>query len=172
MRTLRRILTWGRCPQTPGIFRSAARMHGFEGAGCARPRPIPAAESALGLRSRSALSSAQVLPEWTTSTSPCNNFLSNGDNPLNSLSHSKGSLQFEHPSPAQPCRNHPAVSCETHADPLPRHFANNASLAFCIRRAASVSLMCLAWRWSKAVLTPSFRYCCQSASDVSFSNGV
>ena len=94
MRTLRRILIWGRCPQTPGIFRIAARMDGFEGAGCARPRPIPAAESALGLRSRSALSSAQVLPEWTTSTSPCNNFLSNGDNPLNSLSHSRGSLQL------------------------------------------------------------------------------
>ena len=93
MRTLRRILAWGRRPQTPGIFRFSARMDLFWGAGCARPRPIPAAESALGLRSRSALSSAQVLPEWTTSTSPCNNFLSNGDNPLNSLSHSKGSLQ-------------------------------------------------------------------------------
>jgi hypothetical protein len=69
------------------------RQNGFIlGAGCARPRPLPAAESALGLRSRSALSSTQVLPEWTTSTSPCNNLLSNGDNPLNSLSHSKGSL--------------------------------------------------------------------------------
>ena len=98
MRTLRRILTWGRCPQTPGIFRFAARMGGFEGAGYARPRPIPAAESALGLRSRIALSSAQVLPEWTTSTSPCNNFLSNGDNPLNSLSHSKGSLHRPTPN--------------------------------------------------------------------------
>ena len=94
MRTLRRTLTWGRCPQTPGIFRFSARMDLFWGAGCARPRPIPAAESALGLRSRSALSSTQVLPEWTTSTSPCNNLLSNGDNPLNSLSHSKGSLQI------------------------------------------------------------------------------
>ena len=29
MRTLRRILTWGRCPQTPGIFRFAARMNYF-----------------------------------------------------------------------------------------------------------------------------------------------
>ena len=53
MRTLRRIPTWGRCPQTPGIFRFSARMDLFWGAGCARPRPIPAAESALGLRSRS-----------------------------------------------------------------------------------------------------------------------
>jgi len=34
----------------------------------ARPPLIPAAESALGLRPRSALSSAQVLPEWITVT--------------------------------------------------------------------------------------------------------
>src|SRR3981081_4877562 len=92
MRTLRRTLTWGRCPQTPGIFRFSARMDLFWGAGCARPRPIPAAESALGLRSRSALSSTQVLPEWTTSNSPGNTLLSTGDHPLNTLSHSKGSL--------------------------------------------------------------------------------
>jgi len=45
------------------------------------------------LRPRIALSSAQVLPEWTTSTSPCNDFSSNGDYPLNSLSHAGGSLQ-------------------------------------------------------------------------------
>src|SRR5450631_567487 len=37
--------------------------------------------------------SGELLPEWTTSTSPCNNFLSNGDNPLNLLSQSRGSLQ-------------------------------------------------------------------------------
>ncbi|MGA2148822.1 MAG: hypothetical protein ABSH49_28100, partial [Bryobacteraceae bacterium] len=39
-----------------------------------------------------ALSSAQVLPEWTPSTSPCNDFSSNGDYPLNFVSHSRGSL--------------------------------------------------------------------------------
>jgi len=55
------------------------------------PPAIPAAESALGLRPRIALSSAQVLPEWITSTSPRNDFSSNGDNPLNFLSHSMGS---------------------------------------------------------------------------------
>lgn len=60
----------------------------------APPPAIPAAESALGLRPRSALSSAQVLPEWITSTSPCNDLSSNGDNPLNFVSHSRGSLQF------------------------------------------------------------------------------
>ena len=91
MRLLRAVVTWGRCPQTPGIFRIAARMDCFGEQVVPAPRPIPAAESPLGLRSRRALSSAQVLPEWTTSTSPCNNFLSNGDNPLNFLSHWKGS---------------------------------------------------------------------------------
>ena len=61
-----------------------------------RPEPppaIPAAESALGLRPRIALSSAQVLPEWITSTSPRKDFSSNGDYPLNFLSHWKGSPQ-------------------------------------------------------------------------------
>src|SRR5260221_10877576 len=48
----------------------------------ARPPLIPAAESALGLRPRSALSSAQVLPEWIISTPPCNDLSANGDNPL------------------------------------------------------------------------------------------
>ena len=48
----------------------------------ARPPLISAPESALGLRPRSALSSAQVLPEWITSTSPCNDLSANGDNPL------------------------------------------------------------------------------------------
>src|SRR3984957_6021392 len=83
----------GALPPNPRNFSLSARMDLFWGAGCARSRPIPAAESVLGLRSRSALSPAQVFPEWTTSTSPCNNFLSNGDTALNSLSHSKGSLQ-------------------------------------------------------------------------------
>jgi len=61
-----------------------------------RPEPppaIPAAESALGLRPRIALSSAQVLTEWITSTSPRNDFSSNGDYPLNFVSHWKGSPQ-------------------------------------------------------------------------------
>jgi len=82
MRLLRVVLTWGRCPQTPGIFRFAARMDFLGKRVAPAPRPIPAAESALGVRSRIALSSAQVFPEWTTSTSPCNDFSSNGDYPL------------------------------------------------------------------------------------------
>src|SRR5512134_1289562 len=62
----------------------------------APPPAIPAAESALGLRPRSALSSAQVLPAWTKSTSPCNDFSANGDNPLNFVSHSRGSVHRNH----------------------------------------------------------------------------
>ena len=97
MRMLRGIPSWGRCPQTPGIFRFAARMGCFWGAGCARPQPIPAAESALGLRSRSALSSAQVSPRWTTATLPCNDFSSDGDYPLNFVPQSRGSVQIASP---------------------------------------------------------------------------
>ena len=46
------------------------------------PPAIPATESALGLRPRRALSSAQPPPEWTTSTLPCNTFAANGNYPL------------------------------------------------------------------------------------------
>lgn len=92
MTWLRGFLHWGLRPQTPGIYRIPARM--TERRRLLPPPAIPAAEPALGLRPRSALSSAQVLPEWTTSTPPCNDFSSNGNNPLNSVSHSKGSLHF------------------------------------------------------------------------------
>jgi hypothetical protein len=47
MRLLRTFLHWGRCPQTPGIYRVPARMVAT-GTGVARPRAIPAAGSALG----------------------------------------------------------------------------------------------------------------------------
>ena len=78
----------GALPPNPRDF-PLCRQNGFWGSGLRRPRPIPAAESALGLRPRIALSSAQVLPEWTTSTSPCNDFSANGDYPLNFVSHSR-----------------------------------------------------------------------------------
>ena len=100
--------TWGLCPQTPGIYRVPARITVLLRNWGRRPQTpagiadgrrlghlpaIPAAESALGLRPRRALPSAQVLPGWTTSTSPCNNLTANGDSPLNFVSHSRGSLQ-------------------------------------------------------------------------------
>ena len=84
-------LGWGLCPQTPGIDRFAARMNGRRHG---PPPAIPAAESALGLRPRRALSSAQLFSEWITSTPPCNRIAANGDYPLNCLSHDWGSLQW------------------------------------------------------------------------------
>jgi hypothetical protein len=88
---------WGRCPQTPGIYRLTAKM--AEGKTSGRPQLQPpratsAPESALGLRPRRALSSAQLRAEWTNSTSPYNDFPANGVYPLNSVSHSRGSLHY------------------------------------------------------------------------------
>jgi hypothetical protein len=91
------IFIWGRRPQTLGIFRFPARM--TQRRRTLPPPAIPAAESALGLRPRSALSSAQVLPEWTISTAPCNDSSSNGANPLDSVSHSRGSVHIERDRP-------------------------------------------------------------------------
>ena len=54
---------------------------------------IPATESTLGSHPCVALSSAQLLPEWINRNLVGNRFAANGDNPLNSVSHSKGSLQ-------------------------------------------------------------------------------
>src|SRR5215813_14105245 len=110
MRLLRDSCVGGFAPKPPGFCRLSRqnRLCCFAIGGCA-PKPckhfaggrrghrlptIPAAESALRLRPRSALSSAQVLPEWTTPTPPCNDFSSDGDYPLNFVSHSRGSLQL------------------------------------------------------------------------------
>src|SRR5690349_23701739 len=81
----------GSAPATPG-FNAVAPEWFFQGAASAAPA-IPAAESTLGSHPCVALSSAQVLPEWTTSTPPCNDFSSDGDYPLNFVSHARGSLQ-------------------------------------------------------------------------------
>jgi len=94
MMLLRAFSSWGRCPQTPGIYRVVARMSAT-GTGSARPQAIPAAGSALESHPCVALSSAQVRSGWTSSTSPCNNLAANGDYPLNFVSHSRGSLQGE-----------------------------------------------------------------------------
>jgi hypothetical protein len=81
--------TGGSAPATLG-FSAVAPEWPTYGAAVAAPS-IPAPESTLGSHPCVALSSAQVLPEWTTSTSPCNDLSANGDNPLNFLSHSRGS---------------------------------------------------------------------------------
>ena len=103
MTWLRAFSIWGRCPQSPEIYR-VIRQNGwsFWGTGYARPHAIPAAESALGSHLCVALSSAQVLPGWTTSTSPCNDFSANGDYPLNFVSHPRGSLQNANFPPHSP----------------------------------------------------------------------
>jgi hypothetical protein len=74
--------TGGSAPATPGFNAVAPEWLFNYGAADAAPA-IPAAESTLGSHPCVALSSAQVLPEWTTTTSPCNDFSANGDSPLN-----------------------------------------------------------------------------------------
>ena len=108
MRWLRDFFILGALPPNPRDFAPSRQNYlSCFAIGAAAPNParhpaegrrpnrlpdIPAAESALGLRPRIALSSAQVLPEWTISTPLCNNFLLSGINPLNSVSHPRGSL--------------------------------------------------------------------------------
>src|SRR6202022_1008808 len=65
----------------------------------APPPAIPAAESTLGSHPCVALSSAQVLPEWINRNLAANDFASDGDYPLNFVSHSRGSLQMPPLSP-------------------------------------------------------------------------
>ena len=122
MTWLRAFSIWGRCPQSPEIYR-VIRQNGwsFWGTGYARPHAIPAAESALGSHLCVALSSAQVLPGWTTSTSPCNDFSANGDYPLNFVSHPRGSLQTDVASlhtPPSLCRLSPTSSLLRGVPPL------------------------------------------------------
>jgi hypothetical protein len=57
-------LQWGLCPQTPGILRFRARILGRESEIRARPRGIPATESALGFHPWRALSSVQLVPDY------------------------------------------------------------------------------------------------------------
>lgn len=68
------------------------------GAACTAPA-VPASESTLGSHPCVALSSAQLLLEWTTPTQPCNDFSLDGYYPLNWLSHSRGSLHPGRPLP-------------------------------------------------------------------------
>ena len=81
----------GFAPATPG-FTAFGPEWIFNGAASAAPA-ILAAESALGSHPCVALSSPQVFSEWSTSTPPVNAFAVIGTNPLNFVSHSKGSLQ-------------------------------------------------------------------------------
>ncbi len=88
-------------PETSGFIAVGPESLYF-GAAFTAPA-IPASESALGSHPCVALSSAQMLSEWTISTQPCNDFSLNGNCPLNLLSHSRGSLHsgvFGHACPS------------------------------------------------------------------------
>jgi hypothetical protein len=79
----------------PRLFRKETGFSGsirlFYRAADAAPA-IPATESTLGSHPCVALSSAQVLLEWINRNLVGNRFAANGDNPLNFVSHSRGSL--------------------------------------------------------------------------------
>ena len=80
----------GSAPATPGFNAVTPEWLIAYGAADAAPA-FPVAESTLGSHPCVALSSAQVLPEWINHNLAGNRFAANGDNPLNFVSHSKGS---------------------------------------------------------------------------------
>ena len=91
MRNACQLPNGGSAPATLG-FSAVAPEWPTNGAADAAPA-IPAAESTLGSHPCVALSSAQVLPEWINRNRADNAFASNGNNPLNFVSRSRGSLQ-------------------------------------------------------------------------------
>ncbi len=91
MRSVNAVLRGGSAPATPGF--NAVAPEWLYGAAEAAPA-VPAAESTLGSHPCVALSSAQVLPEWINRNLAGKVLAANGDNPLNFVSHSRGSLQF------------------------------------------------------------------------------
>jgi hypothetical protein len=88
----RTIKNGGSAPATLGFTAVAPEWLFFYGAAEAAPA-VPAAESTLGSHPCVALSSAQVISEWINRSLAVNAFPANGDNPLNFVSRSKGSLQ-------------------------------------------------------------------------------
>jgi hypothetical protein len=73
------------------IYRFAAKMAEMEGR-IAPPSATSAADAALGLRPRRALSSAQLPTECTTTTLLRNDSSLNGNYPLNFVSHEWGAV--------------------------------------------------------------------------------
>jgi hypothetical protein len=91
MRNACQLPNGGSAPATLG-FSAVAPEWPTNGAADAAPA-IPAAEPTLGSHPCVALSSAQVLPEWINHNLADNASASNGNNPLNFVSRSRGSLQ-------------------------------------------------------------------------------
>src|SRR6202140_3609469 len=89
------------------IYRFAAKMAALAkiSGGAGRPRQAQppsatsAADAALGLRPRRALSSAQLPAEWTTTTLLRNDSSLNGTYPLNFVSHHMGAVHWLIPLP-------------------------------------------------------------------------
>ena len=78
----------GSAPATPGFNAVGPEWSG----GAAETAPaIPAPESTLGSHPCVALSSAQVIPEWIHRNLAVHGFPVNGPNPLNFVSHARGS---------------------------------------------------------------------------------
>src|SRR5580693_6475641 len=78
--------------------------------GAAEAAPaVPAAESTLGSHPCVALSSAQVLPEWINRHLADNRSAANGDNPLNFVSHPRGSLHLVPRLRLAPTWTHPCI---------------------------------------------------------------
>ena len=123
--------TGGAAPATLG-FNAVAPEWPSYGAADAAPA-IPAPESTLGSHPCVALSSAQVHPEWTTLTSPCNTLPSNGDYPLNFVSHSRGSLHRSSGSPP------PAVFTQT-TNSTTYHLQDEVFLTWYLHTAPSFSV--------------------------------
>ena len=92
MRNACQLPNGGAAPATPGFNAVAPEWLVTNGAADAAPA-VPAAESTLGSHPCVALSSAQVISEWINRSLAVNAFPANGDNPLNFVSHPRGSLQ-------------------------------------------------------------------------------
>ena len=99
----------GLCPCDPGIYRFPARMAKRTRGGSTAP-VIPATESALEFHPWSALSSAQLCPQWTNNNLAANAFPANGDSLLNFVSQPRGPLQLR-PFPLPPQRSQLTESC-------------------------------------------------------------
>jgi hypothetical protein len=93
MRNACQLPNGGAAPATPGFNAVTPEWLVTYGAADAAPA-VPAAESTLGSHPCVALSSAQVLPEWINRNLAGHAFAANGDNPLNFVSHSRGSLHL------------------------------------------------------------------------------
>jgi len=90
---LTRASNGGSAPAAPGFNAVAPEWLYHDRAAEAAPA-IPVAESTLGFHPWSALSSAQVVPEWSNCNLAVHDFLLNGNYPLNFVSHSRGSLRL------------------------------------------------------------------------------